>query len=251
MCNSCLPSDSTPFAPKESAVTSGALYWYGSIFLFLFLTGIGLPPMPEEAGILYAAGVYALHPEVKWWFAWPACGVGILAADCVLYGVGRRLGPRLFEYRWVQKVLSTERRQRIEKKFHEHGMKLLLLARFLPPLRLGVFLISGAARYSFLKFVIADLIYCVVGVGVFFFGGSWVLDQIHKLGSTAIWFLAVPLVGYGLNRYYRYLKKKEIGPVAPVSVLQSPAGEVPEGQPATNPAGAVPAMREAKTALEG
>jgi membrane protein DedA with SNARE-associated domain len=231
-------------------VTSTALYWYGSIFLFMFLTGIGLPPMPEEAGILYAAGVNALHDEVTWYFAWAACGLGILCADCLLYGVGRRIGPRLFEYRWVQKVLSTERRQRIEGKFHQHGIKLLLLARFLPPLRTGVFLISGAARYSFPKFLLADLIYCVVGVGVFFFGGTWLLDQIHRFGYTAAWVVAIPLIGYGLYRYYCYLKKREIGAAPPVSVLQSPAGTV-EGEPATNPDGAFPAMREAKTALDG
>jgi membrane protein DedA with SNARE-associated domain len=117
-------------------MTGDALYWSGSIFLFLFLTGIGLPPMPEEAGILYAAGLNTLHPEVRWWFAWPACAVGIIAADSVLYGLGRWFGPQLFEYRWVQRVMSTQRRQRVERKFHQHGIKLLVLARFLPPLRL-------------------------------------------------------------------------------------------------------------------
>ena len=89
----------------------------------------------------------------------------------MLYGVGWRWGPKLFEYRWVQKVLSNERRERIEGHFSQHGMKLLILARFLPPLRTGVFLIAGATRFSFIKFVIADLIYAVVGVGAFFFAG--------------------------------------------------------------------------------
>ncbi|HEX4614145.1 MAG TPA: hypothetical protein VH092_38535, partial [Urbifossiella sp.] len=93
-------------------MTETALYWYGSIFMVLFFTGIGLPPMPEEAGILYAAGLHALHPEVMWWGAWPAAGLGVLFADCALYGFGRRIGPRLFEHRWVQRVLSNERRQR-------------------------------------------------------------------------------------------------------------------------------------------
>ncbi|MBX9627435.1 MAG: DedA family protein [Gemmataceae bacterium] len=231
-------------------MTTDALYWYGSIFLWLFFTGIGLPPVPEEAGILYAAGVHALHPEALWPFCWLACGVGIVAADCVLYGVGRQFGPRLFEFRWVQKVLSAERRQRLEGRFHNHGMKLLVMARFMPPLRTGIFLIAGAARYSFVKFLLADLVYAVVGVGALFFGGSFVLDLVHRVGYQAIWFAVVPLVGYGLYRYYRYLKKRELGAAPPVSVLQSPAGDVPEGQPAMNPGGAVAAMKEAKAALK-
>src|SRR5439155_24287983 len=108
-------------------------------------TGIGIPPCPEEAGILYAAGLHALHPEaVQWPLAWLLTGAGIVCADLVLYGVGRRWGASLFEHRWVQRVVSAERRLRIEKGFHEHGVKLLLLARLLPPLRTGVFLIAGA-----------------------------------------------------------------------------------------------------------
>src|SRR5881394_3490248 len=113
-------------------MTVEALYWYASIFAWLFFTGIGIPPCPEEAGILYAASVNALHPEVRWPFAWLATALGIMAADSVLYGIGRRWGRRLFEYRWVQKLMSTQRRQRIEKRFHKHGLKLLVLARFCP-----------------------------------------------------------------------------------------------------------------------
>lgn len=221
---------------------SEALYWYGSIWTVLFLTGIGLPPVPEEAGILYAAGLNALHSEVHWWGAWPAAGLGIMCADCLLYGMGRKIGPRLFEYRWVQRVLSTERRQRLEGKIHEHGMKLLIMARFLPPLRTGVFLISGAARYPFAKFLIADLIYCTAGVGIFFFGGAWLLDLLKQAGHAAVWFVAVPAIGYGLYRYYKYLKRREVGPASPVVAAVEPA--------ATNPAGAVPAMREATTMLK-
>src|SRR4051795_9607152 len=91
-----------------------ALYWYSSIFLWSFFTGVGLPPVPEEAGILYAAGLTALHPEVRWWLAWPLAGLGIMAADAVLYGIGRATGPRIFEFRLVRRVISPERRRRIE-----------------------------------------------------------------------------------------------------------------------------------------
>lgn len=234
-----------------------ALYWTGSIFLWLFLTGIGIPPVPEEAGILYAASVNALHSEVTWWMAWPACGLGIIAADCVLYGVGRRWGPKLFEYRWVQRVLSAERRQRMEGHFAQHGMKLLVLARFLPPLRTGVFLIAGATRYSFVKFLIADLIYAVVGVGALFFCGAWVLALVHRFEDVAVRYgsfaVALGVMGYGLYLYYKLLRRRELntGPTAPVSILQGPEGSVPEGEAAKNPAAAAAAKQEAKAALQG
>jgi hypothetical protein len=61
------------------------------------------------------------------------------------------------------------------------------------------------------------------------------------------------VIVYGLYRYYRYLKKRELAatPEPPVSVLEGPVGSVPPGEPAKDPGGAFPAMREAKTALEG
>lgn len=226
---------------------SDALYWYGSIWLALFLTGVGLPPVPEEAGILYAAGLTALHTDVRWWGAWPAAALGILCADALLYGIGWKIGPKLFEYRWVQKVLSAKRRQRLEGRIHDHGIKLLIMARFLPPLRTGVFLITGAVRYSFTKFLIADLLYCVVGVGIFFFGGAWLMDVLKQVGHAAVWYVAVPIVGYGLYRYYKYLQKREVAPVSPVAE----AVQVAAGAPgAENRAGAVPAITEATALLK-
>lgn len=225
-------------------MTTTALYWYASIFFWLFLTGIGVPPVPEEAGILYAAGVNAVHPEVWWPFAWLACGAGIVAADCVLYGVGYRWGPKLFEYRWVQKVLSAERRRRIEGRFAQNGIMLLILARFLPPLRTGVFLIAGATRFSFVKFLIADLIYAVVGVGILFFCGAWILTLVHRFESTAVFIAALLVMCYGLWMYYKLLRRREFTG-APVSVLQGPAAD----DAAKNPAAAPAAQAEAEAAL--
>lgn len=230
-----------------------SLGWYASIFGWLFFTGIGIPPCPEEAGILYAAGLHALHPDaVRWPLAWLTTGLGIICADLVLYGVGRRWGPTLFEYRWVQKVMSVERRQRVERRFHQHGLKLLILARFLPPLRTGVFLIAGASKYSVPKFVFADAVYAVVGVGAFFFGGTWLVELVKRSGHVAVYLVAVPVVLYGLYRYFRYLRKRELaaGPQPPISVLEGPAGVVPAGQSATRPEGAPAAQREAEKALK-
>src|ERR1700730_12983394 len=113
-------------------------YWYGSIFLGVYFTGIGVPPVPEEVMIASAAGLTTAR-DLRWWWSWPATILGIVCADATLYGVGRAWGRQLFEYRWVQRLINNERRQRIEKRFEDHGIKILLTARLLPPLRTGVF----------------------------------------------------------------------------------------------------------------
>ncbi len=188
------------------------LGWYLSIFGGLFLTGIGLPPVPEEVMIVSAAGVTAGRPGLHWWLAWPAVIAGILSADSVLYSVGRLWGPRLFEHRWVQRLIRTERRKRIEQRFHTHGIKILLTARLLPPLRTGVFLIAGAIRYSYPRFVLADSVYAVFGVGLFFFGSQWLIGLLMRATHWLIPVAAAAAGAYFLHRYYLHLRRRELGP---------------------------------------
>ena len=78
-----------PLREGRPVMSVEAVGWYVSIVLWLFFTGIGIPPCPEEAGILYAAGVTALHPEMRWWISWPLTSAGILCADLTLYAIGR------------------------------------------------------------------------------------------------------------------------------------------------------------------
>jgi hypothetical protein len=132
-------------------------------------------------------------------------------------------------------------------------MKLLILARFLPPLRTGVFLIAGATRYSFLKFLLADAIYAVIGVGLLFFFGTGIVALLKRFENTAIFVAALLAIIFGLYMYYRLLRRRELsfGPQPPQSILQGPKGTTAEGEPTKNPAAAPIAKSEAKAALEG
>jgi len=201
---------------------------YASIFFWLYFTGIGIPPCPEEAGILYAAGLTALHPGVLHWsIAWPLTGAGILAADVTLYAIGRHWGRRLLDTRWMRWMLKPERRQRLEAMFQKHGIKLLIVARFLPPLRTGLFIIAGTLHYSFIRFLVADAIFAVVGVGLLFFFSHFLIALMHDVGSWILW-VAVPVaVVYGLYRYFRFLRARELRgqPEPPVSVLELPLAD--------------------------
>jgi membrane protein DedA with SNARE-associated domain len=200
-----------------------ALGWYCSVYFWLLLTGIGLPPCPEEAGIIYAAGLTTLHPEVRWWLAWPATMAGIVSADMVLYGVGRGWGPRLFEMAWIRRIVPPEKRARIQGRFEGHGLKILLTARLLPPLRTGVFIIAGAVHYPFWRFLIADGCYAIFGVGLFFFGSAGLIELFRRAGHWLAYVGALALAAIALYRYFVYLRKRELRTktgIPPVSILQ-------------------------------
>ncbi len=206
-------------------------YWLASIFFWLLCTGIGIPPVPEEAGILYAAGVTAVNPEVPWWLAWPATALGIIAADLILYGIGYWFGPSIFQYRLVLKLITPERRERLETHFQAHGVKFLLLARLLPPLRTGVFLTAGSIRYSLPRFLFADIAYGIVGVGLVFFGGTALLAVVHSYAGWAVLVITIVVCVFLLVRYYRYLRKLELK--ATVEVVEAAVPGVLDEPPFT------------------
>jgi membrane protein DedA with SNARE-associated domain len=140
--------------------------------------------------------------------------------------------------RWVQRLIANERRQRSEARFHDHGMKILLTARLFPPLRTGVFLLAGAIRFPFAGFLIADAVYGLIGVGLFFFGSRWLIGLVLRAGHGAVP-LGAALGAFLLYYYYAHLRKRELrgGPQPPVSVLEVPPPPVPAaaGAPQSSP----------------
>jgi membrane protein DedA with SNARE-associated domain len=221
--------------PRRRSLSLESWYWYGSIFLWLFFTGIGIPPVPEELAILYPVGLTAEHPEVRWWVAWPLTIAGILTADMVLYAIGRFGGRRLLRYRWIQRVLSAEREEKLERGFHRHGGKIILTARMIPPLRTSAFITAGLIRYPFVRFVLADSVCAIALVSVVFLGfrSIWEVIRLILEMEPEYWGLALLIVlvsGYLVYRYVRLIMQKAAtGDVEPPHLpdLIHPGGQGP------------------------
>ena len=124
--------------------TDPAILWkYLGVFLALVAAGFGFP-IPEEIPIITAGGLVAGSPELKWWIMIPVCIVGVVLADTVLYTIGRFGGRRLMKNAWVQRRLITpEKRERIERNFHEYGIGILMVARLLPGIRTPIFIMAA------------------------------------------------------------------------------------------------------------
>jgi membrane protein DedA with SNARE-associated domain len=225
---------------------------YLGITAGLFFTGLGLPPIPEEVLIIGAAGL-ASHGEVYWWLAWPACVVGIVASDLVLYTIGRFGGRRLLEAPLLQRLAPPARRQQIEEGFHKHGVKILLTARLLPGVRTGVFMTAGAIRFPWVKFLIADGLYAIPGSGTIFFLAFWFVEWavvfVAELHKAQHWVLAAAIVlggGYGLYRYLRFQRSRSaagdfslphLDEIVPGMPHHHPKAETPPAAATPPPAG--------------
>jgi membrane protein DedA with SNARE-associated domain len=140
---------------------------YLGIILFLTLTGIGLP-VPEEVPIV-AAGVASKAGALKWYYALPACMIGALLGDSLMYAIGRFFGARILkEHPWWSGFLTPEREKTIEDLLKKHGIKAFFVARFLVGLRSPFYLTAGILRVKYRWFLLADFVCATVVIGGFF-----------------------------------------------------------------------------------
>lgn len=140
---------------------------YLGIFLFMVLTGCGLP-LPEEVAIVFA-GVRSAHGEMATPAAFLACLAGALIGDAAMYGIGRKFGRSLMRRKpKLAKLLHADREEYFEQAILRHGFKVLLIARFMVGVRGPVYLAAGVVRMPFRRFLLWDLVCASVVVSAFF-----------------------------------------------------------------------------------
>jgi len=186
---------------------------YLGIVLFLTLTGIGLP-VPEEVPII-AAGVASRAQALQWYYALPACLVGALLGDSLMYAIGYFFGEKVLkEHPMWAGFLTAEREQKIEALIKKHGIKAFFLARFLVGLRSPFYLTAGILRVPYKWFLLSDFI-CASIVITFFFGLSYAfggrigaLVQSAERGLTIVVVSATVLAVAGFLWFRRRQMKK-------------------------------------------
>ena len=185
---------------------------YLGIILFLTLTGLGLP-IPEEVPIV-AAGVASRAQALKWYYALPACLVGALLGDSLMYFIGRFFGARVLrEHPWWSGFLTPERERTIEQLIQKHGIKAFFVARFLVGLRSPFYLTAGILRVNYRWFLFADFICASIVISGFFglaylFGDRiTVLIQKAERGLTAFVLVAVA-VTFAVVAFFSFRQRR-------------------------------------------
>lgn len=127
-------------------------------------------PIPEELALLSAgllvsrAGVQA--PAV-FAVAWSAVALG----DASQFLLGRVLGPRIFERPFMQRLVSAARRERVERRLRRWGALACLGARFLPGVRIPMYVTAGASGVSPIAFLVLDGVAAAISVSFWLFVG--------------------------------------------------------------------------------
>jgi membrane protein DedA with SNARE-associated domain len=148
--------------------------------------------------------------RLRWWIMLPTCIVGVVIGDGFLYAIGRVFGYRVLNIRWVRtRLLTPEKRERIERNFHRYGIWILLGARLLPGIRSPIFLMAGINRLPLKKFFLADGLYAIPGVSLLFFLAYYfqstfvvVFEKVNSYRPVVILCLISGVAGY-LIRFFQ------------------------------------------------
>jgi membrane protein DedA with SNARE-associated domain len=153
---------------------------YGLIFGVLVACGMGIP-LPEDislvtGGFLSYLGVANLSVMMAVGF------VGILCGDTLIFLAGRRVGTQVGRgHGFFARIVTPEKRRKVEELFACHGEKIVMVARFLPGVRAVTYFTAGSARMKYVRFILWDGFAALVSAPLFVYLGYRFGDELERL----------------------------------------------------------------------
>ncbi len=184
---------------------------YGLVILFgvMALQAAGVPGPPGKTALTVAAVLAADGRLVLWQVLVVAAAAG-LAGGALGYVIGRTGGRRLLD-----RPLLAERVERplalAERFFDSHGAKALIVARFLPGVKVVITLAAGIVRMRALAFAVwhtvAAVFFALAWGLTAYLAGAAALELVELIGlyaliplgavAVAAWLLRRRLAPYG------------------------------------------------------
>ncbi len=154
---------------------------YVTVFGILVACGLGVP-LPEDVslilgGFLAHKGAAILPVMMFVGFA------GILVGDSLIFFAGRRLGSQVGRSPggFFARIVTPEKRARVEGLFSLHGQKIVMIARFLPGVRAVTYFTAGSAGMAYWRFILWDGLAALLSAPIFVWLGFYFGDKLDYL----------------------------------------------------------------------
>lgn len=214
----------------DSLVELFAAHPYVGVFSVFVACGIGLP-IPEEI-ILVVGGYLCYLGHAQWPEMMAACALGIGGGDVIPFLLGRVFGPRLLRLRLMRLVVNRQRLFLFDRWFRRRGDLVIVIARFVPGLRVVAFFTAATMKMKLRRFVFLDFLGIAVVVPLFTWIGKHFGPEIQKAirwiqrvekGLLIAILVAVCLVG--IVWWLRRRKKRKALIEGPADTYVGPSAE--------------------------
>ncbi len=206
--------------------TSG-VFSYLVVFGILLACGLGVP-LPEDVALIL--GGYLVHADRANLTLMMITGfMGIMIGDSIIFFAGRRFGSRVGKKvkpgGFFGRIVTPEKRARVEQLFLKHGDKIVCIARFMPGVRAVTFFTAGSVGMKYLRFVFFDGVAALVSAPVFIwlgyrFGGELevLLENVKKGQTRVLVVLGLLAVAYFIFWLWKRRRTKAVEAQALVEV---------------------------------
>ena len=158
-------------------MAAGALIFLVAFCDAVIVLGIIVPALP----LLFAVGALVGLGHVSGPYALVCAALGAFVGDGMSYWVGRRWGPQL-RTRWPF-ARYPQWIERGEAMFRRHGMKSIVIARFVGAVRPFVPSIAGMLHMPAQRYFIPSALACLTWAAAFLAPG-WLLGASYEAPST-------------------------------------------------------------------
>jgi membrane protein DedA with SNARE-associated domain len=128
-----------------------------------------------------------------------------------MFYLGRRIGSKVGQKQggFFARIVTAEKRARVEGLFKKHGEKIIMLARFLPGVRSVTYFTAGSVGMKYSHFVFFDSVAALASAPLFVLLGykfgdkfEFLVDQIRKgQRNVLIALLVVAVVAFIFSRW--------------------------------------------------
>ena len=178
---------------------------YGILFGIVFAeTGFVVTPFLPGDSLLFATGALCATGALNPWAAGALLMVAAFTGNAVNYGIGRTIGPRVFNATdtsgLMHTLLNREHLQRAHAFFERYGGKAVVLSRFVPIVRTFLPFVAGAAQMSTATFFFYNLVGAVgwvilcLGAGILWGNVPFVKEHFSLVTLGIVFVSILPMV---------------------------------------------------------
>jgi membrane-associated protein len=150
----------------EEIIRNYGTLTYLILFLIIFAeTGLVVTPFLPGDSLLFAVGTFAATGSLNIVAIIGLLFVAAVLGDTVNYGIGRYIGPKVFELNY--RFLKKEYLIRTQEFYEKHGGKTIIFARFLPIIRTFAPFVAGVGTMSYPKFIVYNIVGGFIWIAAF------------------------------------------------------------------------------------
>ena len=183
---------------------------YTVLFVWVFAEQLGLPV--PAIPILLAAGALAGIEKMSFPAVLGMAVAASLASDALWYEIGRRRGGQVLHFLCRISLEPDSCVRRTEDIYAKHGVRALVVAKFVPGFSTAAPPLAGAFRMKPARFLLYDTLGAILWAGTFAGLGYIFSDQLESVAESAVklgsWLLALLLGGLVAYIGWKYVNRR-------------------------------------------